>query len=109
MKTDELIKALERLKVQTGSLACFGCGHEQNCSVHGCALLREAVAQLYGLDHLAEHVQQQRDAAVKQLRQIASCETCKHIDHCSEGGERYIACSMGQNWEWNGGKYNDNL
>ena len=28
MKTDELIKALGRLKVQTGSLACLGCGHE---------------------------------------------------------------------------------
>ena len=28
MKTDELIEALRRLKVQTGSLACLGCGHE---------------------------------------------------------------------------------
>ncbi len=42
MKTDELIKALGRLKVQTGSLACLGCGHENNCGVHGCALIREA-------------------------------------------------------------------
>ena len=41
MKTDELIKALGRLKVQTGSLACLGCGHEHNCN-----LLREAVTQL---------------------------------------------------------------
>lgn len=46
MKTDELIKALGRLKVQTGSLACLGCGHEHNCGVHGCALIREAVNQL---------------------------------------------------------------
>ena len=28
MKTDELIMALQKLKVQTGSLACLGCGHE---------------------------------------------------------------------------------
>ena len=35
MKTDELIEALGRLKVQTGSLACLGCG-----------LIREAVNQL---------------------------------------------------------------
>ena len=28
MKTDELIKALQKLKVQTGSLTCLGCGHE---------------------------------------------------------------------------------
>lgn len=46
MKTDELIEALGRLKVQTGSLACLCCGHEHNCGVHGCALIREAVNQL---------------------------------------------------------------
>ena len=38
MKTDELIEVLGRLKVQTGSLACLGCGHEYNCGVHGCAI-----------------------------------------------------------------------
>lgn len=37
MKTDELITALEKLKVQTGSLACLGCGHEHNCGLYGCA------------------------------------------------------------------------
>lgn len=46
MKHDELIKALRRLKVETGSLACLGCGHEHNCGAHGCAILREAVKEL---------------------------------------------------------------
>ena len=46
MKREELIKALRRLKVQTGSLACMGCGHEHGCSVHGCAIIAEAIAQL---------------------------------------------------------------
>ena len=47
MKIDELIEALEHLKVQTtGSLACLGCGHENICNVQGCALIREAVNQL---------------------------------------------------------------
>lgn len=46
MKTDELIKALGRLKVQTGSLACLGCGHEHNCGVHGCAIAREVAVRL---------------------------------------------------------------
>lgn len=41
MKTDELIEALGQLKVQTGSLTCLGCGHEHNCGLYGCALLRE--------------------------------------------------------------------
>ena len=46
MKTDELIKALGQLKVQAGSLACLGCGHENNCGVHGCAIAREAAVRL---------------------------------------------------------------
>lgn len=46
MKHDELIEALRRLQVETGSLACLGCGHEHNCSTQGCAILREAVAAL---------------------------------------------------------------
>lgn len=46
MKREELIQALDRLKVQTGSLACLGCGYEHNCSAKGCRILREAAEQL---------------------------------------------------------------
>lgn len=50
MTTDELIKALTRMKSETGSLAdslcCLGCGHEHNCGVHGCAVIREAIEHL---------------------------------------------------------------
>lgn len=46
MTTDELLKALARLRVETGSLACLGCGREHNCSTHGCQILREAADQL---------------------------------------------------------------
>ena len=46
MKSEELIQALDRLKVQTGSLVCLGCGYEHNCSTKGCRILREAVEQL---------------------------------------------------------------
>lgn len=44
MTDKELIASLKRLKVQTGSLACLGCGREHNCGIHGCAILREAIA-----------------------------------------------------------------
>ena len=44
MTDKELIASLKRLKVQTGSLACLGCGWEHNCGIHGCAILREAIA-----------------------------------------------------------------
>ena len=40
------LAALRRLRVETGSLACFGCGHEHNCSTHGCAILRNAVEHM---------------------------------------------------------------
>ena len=46
MENTEIINALKRVKVQTGSLVCFGCGHEHNCSVRGCAIIREAADRL---------------------------------------------------------------
>ena len=46
MANEELIQALDRLKVQTGSLACLGCGYEHSCGIHGCAVLREAADRL---------------------------------------------------------------
>lgn len=46
MRDHELINALHRLKVETGSLACCGCGHEHNCGVHGCAVMREAADRI---------------------------------------------------------------
>lgn len=46
MTITELIKSLQRLKVETGSIACLGCGHEHNCGIHGCAIIREATERL---------------------------------------------------------------
>ena len=40
------LAALRRLRVETGSLVCFGCGHDHNCSTHGCAILRNAVEHM---------------------------------------------------------------
>lgn len=51
MTKESLIKALSGLKVQTGSLCCLGCGHEHNCSIRGCAILREALEQLTHADY----------------------------------------------------------
>lgn len=46
MSDRELIAALRRLKVETGSLVCVGCGYEHNCGIHGCAILREMISWL---------------------------------------------------------------
>lgn len=50
MTKHELIAALKRLKVETGSLVCLGCGCEHNCGIHGCAILRAAVDALEAMD-----------------------------------------------------------
>lgn len=44
MRDEDLLAALRRLKVQTGSLACLGCGREHKCGIHGCAILRETIS-----------------------------------------------------------------
>lgn len=46
MRDQELVNALRRLKVETGSLACLGCRHEHNCGVAGCAIIREAADRI---------------------------------------------------------------
>lgn len=42
MKNEEIVKALRRLKVETGSLVCMGCGCEHDCGILGCRIVREA-------------------------------------------------------------------
>ena len=46
MTDQELIKALRRLKVETGSIACLGCGYEHSCCTYGCAIIRKAADRL---------------------------------------------------------------
>lgn len=46
MRDEDLLTELRRLKVQTGSLVCLGCGYEYNCGIHGCAILRKTIAWL---------------------------------------------------------------
>lgn len=50
MRDQELVNALRRLKVETGSLACLGCGHEHNCGVSGCAVMREAADRITNMN-----------------------------------------------------------
>ena len=77
MTTSELVKALRRMAAETGSLPCQGCGHERSCGVHGCAVLREAAAELERLEAAAQRLGQQAcDAGFG----VARCEVrdCAH-------------------------------
>lgn len=55
MSIEELLKAMEWLKVETESLACLGCECESNCSVHGCRILREAIDCIRGNQFRENH------------------------------------------------------
>ncbi len=50
------LHAVKRMKVETGSIACLGCGFEHHCSINGCAILRNVAehmeAALANIDHL---------------------------------------------------------
>lgn len=58
MKIEELITALRRLKVETGSLPCLGCGYEHGCSLHGCVIINEALERI---TMLKEHFSEESD------------------------------------------------
>ena len=49
MTNADLAAALRRIAPETGSLACFGCGHEHNCGIHGCAVMRAAADAMENL------------------------------------------------------------
>lgn len=112
MSETNLVTALRHMAVQTGSLACLGCGFEHGCSVHGCAILRKAVDVLEKADgvldaatRVAKEYKAQRDAAVRQLRRIGDCDTCKKNQPEGYDPPECVACTRGQAWEWNGGNY----
>lgn len=107
MTTNDLLEALARLRVETGSLACLGCGHEHNCSTHGCAILRAAAdlierltAEVAGLCKEIEwkdmvialaqkeqaKAEAERDALIEQIKERHDCLDCKHNDFCEFDG-----------------------
>lgn len=75
MRDSELVSAIRRLKVETGSLACMGCGHEHNCGVSGCAVMREAAdriaSQSTHIAALQKEIEKLRGQN-KQLREAAA-------------------------------------
>lgn len=46
--TPEELRQLHRLAIERRPEACFGCGLEHNCSVHGCAVICKVLRLLGG-------------------------------------------------------------
>lgn len=66
MNRVQLIHGLRQLKVQTGSLACMGCRHDDNCGINGCALIRAAIEQLEVIQGFEEWLQERATSDKKQ-------------------------------------------
>ena len=49
MTNEEIVNWLRSKKVETGSLLCLDCGHEHNCGIHGCAVMRAAADAMENL------------------------------------------------------------
>ena len=100
MKTRcELLKALGRLAVETGSLACLDCGWEHDCGVHGCAILRDVRSALEEAEACAaeaEAANHQLDGVVTTLmdsnRKLA--DAVKSAEARAEEAEAALAAAV---------------
>lgn len=82
MKTEEILTALRRLKVETGSLVCMGCGREHDCGIHGCRIMREAAELIERLtDRCARYAE---EIAVLQEREKWVPVTERLPDQCMD-------------------------
>ena len=117
MTTNDLLEALARLRVETGSLACLGCGHEHNCSTKGCRILREAADLIRQLTAENAKAEAERDALLPYAKEYG-CETCKNEKACFVQTREGVTvscvkcpvpdtcpcsqCKDCDNWEWRG-------
>ena len=83
MNRKDLIAALNWLKVNTGSLACFGCGHEHNCGIHGCAIINAAAEKL--------NVLTEKDTPKPPIRFSRDGMGYTYHDYCCPGCMRTLA------------------
>lgn len=78
MKDKDLVNAIRRLKVETRSLACIGCGHGHNCGVSGCAIMRKAADRIANQSTHIAALQQEIEklrGQNEQLREAAALVT----------------------------------
>lgn len=80
MEVNKLVELLRKVKIETGSMACLGCGYEHNCSLHGCAILREAA------DQLERQAKEERERRLVQK----SCYQCNSKDPRALNGMRTL-------------------
>ena len=87
MTNEEIVKWLRSKKVEAGSLLCLGCGHEHNCGIHGCAVMRAAADAMENLqtENAALHQIAEKQAVMNANLTKKVLEMEKNL--CEKGGE----------------------
>ena len=87
MTNEEIVKWLRSKKVETGSLLCLGCGHEHNCGIHGCAVMRAAADAMENLqtENAALHQIAEKQAVMNVTLTKQVLEMAKNL--YEKGGE----------------------
>ena len=102
MTTDEVLRALDALAVETGSLACLGCGFEHNCDIHGCAIIREAETSIRRL--VADNAALRLAVGGKALVEIEEFDgvpvaRLRELVEADKGGRCVVLpCKVGERW-----------
>lgn len=81
MKNEEIVRALRRLKVETGSLVCMGCGREHDCDIHGCRIVREAAELIEKLTDRCARYAEEIAVAQERTRWIPVSERLPEISN----------------------------
>ena len=87
MTNEEIVKWLRSKKVETGSLLCLDCGHEHNCGIHGCAVMRAAADAMENLqtENAALHQIAEKQAVMNVTLTKQVLEMAKNL--YEKGGE----------------------
>ena len=88
MKNEEIVKALRRLKVETGSLVCMGCGREHDCGILGCRIVREAAELIEKLTDRCARYAEEIAVAQERTRWIPVTERLPE----TTDGDYVLAC-----------------
>lgn len=77
----DVLAELKLLRIETGSIACLGCRHEHNCSVHGCAIINEAYFEIQRLRRFISY----DDAIMRGLLNAGTRPSCGDCGHKVKG------------------------
>lgn len=86
MKNEEILTALRRLKVETGSLVCMGCGREHDCGVHGCQIVREAADLIEKLTDRCARYAEEIAVLQERTRWVPVEDRLPEVEEFEEGG-----------------------